>query len=321
MSKEGSGGSSAPIDSHAKPAGKPMSKPAGQRKRKFRYRKKALRCTWSGLPTDTPITPILTRGVEVLLGYNPDMWYTIGAEMHENPSDASKALHLHLWAERKDGKVVEFENEHLFDLSWDGETWRACHKGTYQAEYACKDGEYLSNIVDIAERVVAYKIRAHVPTDWRITAKDLEPYPWTKRFVDLYSAGWLDCRDPESRLIEWVWSEEGDVGKSQLARYLLDVFSATQMGGAKADIACCMKMNMDNGHYPYICIFNLCRFESKVSYTGLEALKDGFIFSSKYESTGARYPMPHVIVLANAPPDPAFMEEQVKRYRVTRVPC
>lgn len=59
-----------------------------------------------------------------------------------------------------------------------------------------------------------------------------------------------------------------------------------------------------NKRFPKIVLINIPRsFDDKyISYTGLEAVKDMFFFSGKYEGGMICGPSPHVMIFANRPP-------------------
>lgn len=101
--------------------------------------------------------------------------------------------------------------------------------------------------------------------------------------------------DPHPRHILWLYDTEGNVGKSEMATYLARNHGAFVTGNAKsADIAHAFKLNK-------IVVFDLSRNTDleKVNYGVIEDLKNGRIFSPKYESTVRFFPKPHVIVFAN----------------------
>ena len=53
---------------------------------------------------------------------------------------------------------------------------------------------------------------------------------------------------------------------------------------------------------PKVVLINITR-QGSVSYNGLEAVKDGIFFSSKYESGMCMFNSPHVIVFSNEEPE------------------
>lgn len=63
-----------------------------------------------------------------------------------------------------------------------------------------------------------------------------------------------------------------------------------------------------------VCLLNFTRtVEERVSYEGLEAIKDGIFFCGKYESKQVIYDPPHVICFANFLPDKeALSKDRIK---------
>jgi len=103
---------------------------------------------------------------------------------------------------------------------------------------------------------------------------------------------------PNDRKIVWYTDTIGGAGKTQFAKYLAVHYGALVLNNAKtADIAYAT-------NDPSIVIFNLSRtFENYVNYGAIESLKDGLIFSSKYESKMKLFNSPHVVIFANFDPD------------------
>lgn len=100
------------------------------------------------------------------------------------------------------------------------------------------------------------------------------------------------------RTIYWYYDPIGGTGKTHFGRHLMIHYDiAFFQGGKKADMA-------HSWRGEKICLFNFSReTEGHVSYDTLESLKDGLIFSGKYESGVKFYEQPHVIVFANWPPN------------------
>lgn len=141
---------------------------------------------------------------------------------------------------------------------------------------------------------------------------NLDKWPIMKDIAKRFD-GWPTLGD---RKIVWCWSEAANVGKSQLIRYLMDNRFAQLMGGRKQDVAAALKGARETMDYP-IAVFNLCRVESNhISYSALESLKDGFMFAPKFESEGMRFPAPHVLVCANAPPESELSKDECVRFEV-----
>lgn len=110
-----------------------------------------------------------------------------------------------------------------------------------------------------------------------------------------------------SREIIWVYDEMSEWGKSIWAAHMVDFCGGLMLGGKETD--------MLFGFYNYIKEKNECKIliinqtfsKDKVSYNGLESLKDGSFFNSKYESGQIRFPRPIIVVLSNNLPDMEMM--------------
>jgi len=117
-------------------------------------------------------------------------------------------------------------------------------------------------------------------------------YPFQQKILDLVNG------PPSDRQIVWVHDPFGNSGKSYMSKYLVDCKGAFYTNGGKAtDIA-----------YAYnsepIIIFDYVRDSKEyVGYGIMEQLKNGILFSSKYESGMRRFNTPHVIVFANFAPE------------------
>ena len=122
-------------------------------------------------------------------------------------------------------------------------------------------------------------------------------YDWQLEILDIIK------QEPDERKVHWYWSVEGGVGKSQFAKYLVAKHKAIFFEeGKKADIMklvfdtdmdCCdliiVDVPRDNGN--------------NVSYKSIESIKNGMIYSSKYEGGYKLFNSPHLIVFANKPPE------------------
>lgn len=132
---------------------------------------------------------------------------------------------------------------------------------------------------------------------------------WQQELVDR-----IPTMDTE-RKIYWYWEPKGGVGKTDLCRYLVLKHKAIVVGGRSQD----MKYAIINSDpKPNLIVVNIARGHS-VSYSGLEELKDGLFFSSKYESGMCIFPKPKIIVFSNNVPD--YEKWSADRYEVTRIGC
>ncbi len=101
--------------------------------------------------------------------------------------------------------------------------------------------------------------------------------------------------EPDDRTIIWVTDPQGGSGKSRLARHLIMEHGACLLGGRVQDMA----YQYDNER---IVIFDVSRAQAEYSdhlYTMAEALKNGTLVSTKYESEMKLFGPPHVIFFCN----------------------
>lgn len=128
-------------------------------------------------------------------------------------------------------------------------------------------------------------------------------------------------QDPDNRIIYWYWSKRGRMGKTTLARYLVDTYNnqVLYVDGKGADIKFGVQKFVENkSNRLRLCIFGFTRSkEDYVSYDAIEAIKDGIFFSGKYEAGMVRFNSPHIVVLANFPPKISALSAD--RWRIINV--
>lgn len=106
-----------------------------------------------------------------------------------------------------------------------------------------------------------------------------------------------DCI-PNPRRVTWYVDFEGNSGKTYLSKWLITHKDAVRFeNGKSSDVKFAYRGQK-------IVIFDLSRSqEDHVNYEVIESVKNGVIFSPKYESRCAVYMIPHVVVFANFEPD------------------
>lgn len=122
---------------------------------------------------------------------------------------------------------------------------------------------------------------------------DFIPRPWQKDLIDMLSL------PVHPRKIYWYWEASGNVGKSYLASYLaLNMNALVVTSGKTSDIA-----HAYDGQS--IVVWDLSRFQLEhVNFGPMEDMKNGRIFSPKYDSTVKYFDIPHVVIFANWPCPP-----------------
>jgi len=120
--------------------------------------------------------------------------------------------------------------------------------------------------------------------------------------------------EPDDRTIYWIYSKNGGMGKSTFCKYLAYTYNAVICGkGNYSDIINIMfNANMDDTN---LVVFDLPRNNgNKVSYSALEAIKNGMICNTKYETGNKLFNPPHILIFANDEPEWEAMSED--RFKV-----
>lgn len=152
---------------------------------------------------------------------------------------------------------------------------------------------FVKDYVDINKKKVT--IEAHVMREWQQTLNH-------KLLLE-----------PDKREIIFMVDKTGNQGKSWFARYYCDLHENAQIivPGKKADMAYVVRDECR--------VFFLDCPRSKqgefIQYDFLEELKNGYLFSPKYESRLKTFLTPHVVVLMNEQPDPHKLSAD--RYSIT----
>jgi len=109
--------------------------------------------------------------------------------------------------------------------------------------------------------------------------------------------------EPDDRSVFWYWETIGNVGKSAFCKYMFVKHNVLIVRGGKLADIMNIVFNTDMEKCRMI-IFDLPRGTgSKISYTSLEAIKDGFITNTKYETGCKAFNPPHLVVFANFEPE------------------
>lgn len=141
--------------------------------------------------------------------------------------------------------------------------------------------------------------------------------PWQQQLFDTLSL------PPNDRTVYWIWEGVGAVGKTSFAKHLLCTQRETIYveGGRAADIKYGVCQCIESTGYPKVVIIDVPRCSTGyISYQAIEGIKNGLIFSSKYESKTCIFPSPHVVVFSNQRPDGSKLSAD--RWEVlTILPC
>lgn len=122
-------------------------------------------------------------------------------------------------------------------------------------------------------------------------------YGWQKDILNKIES------TPDNRTINWYWDTEGNIGKSFLTKYIDLKYDIIIADGKKDNIFNQIRIHMELEKIPKIIVLDVPRHNIEyINYGVLEQIKNGLIYSGKYEGGKCRFPHPHVIIFANSPP-------------------
>lgn len=136
-----------------------------------------------------------------------------------------------------------------------------------------------------------------------------EPRGWQTEVVDIISS------KPDKRTIHWFWEPNGNVGKTTLCKWLVVKRDALMLTGKSADMFHML------AKYPKkrkVIVVDVPRSSLEyINYGAIEMVKNGLVFSGKYDSAQLVFNCPHVIVFANEPPKLENLSQD--RWHVVRI--
>lgn len=170
-------------------------------------------------------------------------------------------------------------------------------------KYCSKDGKFKDNFS--RNWKVKYKLI-------KINCiKEEEFYKWQKKVVKHY---YQDKEKPNDRVIYWIYDPVGCVGKTALCKWFVIEKDFGYLNNAKtADICFYAKENPKEGY-----VFDFCRSnEDKINYQAIESLKNGILFSAKYESGVLLMDSPMIFCFSNFEPDTSKMS--MDRWNIIKI--
>ncbi len=122
-------------------------------------------------------------------------------------------------------------------------------------------------------------------------------YKWQLQTVD-------KIKDDDDRTIYWMYESKGNVGKSALVKYLCVNNMALLLSGKSADMKYGLKSYEEKNHgFPGLVLIDIPRTVlDYVSYSAIEEIKNGCLFSGKYEASMCIFNSPTIICFANEAP-------------------
>ena len=172
--------------------------------------------------------------------------------------------------------------------------WTKTRNGKASIKYCCKEetrsGEIFTNI----------KLSKPIKV-----LKEDNLYDWQKEVIEMIK------EEPDDRKCYWYWENKGNRGKSALIKLLCYKYGAIVLSNKASDMKYgIVKYIEKHGAYPEIILIDIPRTSlDYLSYTGLEEVKNGCFFSSKYECEMVIGNSPHLIIFANEGPNITKMSE------------
>lgn len=173
--------------------------------------------------------------------------------------------------------------------------------GNYDLKYYCENhSEIYASKKQFIQDYIKYN---------RVTKK-LKAQPLRKWQAKLWNYLKLE---PDSREILFFVDRAGNTGKTWFARYYCELHegtSQTLLSGKLSDLA----LAYDENNRVLFVDVPRARLEY-FSYEFLEYVKNGLLFSGKYNSTTKKFDCPHIVVFMNEPPLEGKLSQD--RYNVT----
>lgn len=175
-------------------------------------------------------------------------------------------------------------------IHWEqAESLAACKK------YCKKEGKYIGTDIEDTRPLHVIQYDDYMKS----TYEQVHWYDWQQKILDICTS------KPSTRKVHWFWESEGNRGKSFLTKYIDWKYNAIIANGKQADVFNQYKSYLDTeGKQPTIAIIDIPRSHKDfVCYSTLEKIKDGLIYSGKYEGGKLRLIPHHLIIFANFEPD------------------
>jgi len=215
------------------------------------------------------------------------------------------------------GKEIgeEKETPHLQGYAQFPKKYRrtALSKHNQRISWRTADASKKSNITYCSkESEEAY---SEIFTNMRLPKKQNFPVfnkPWQLEILQIIST------DPDDRTIHWYWEDIGGIGKTTFCKYLDIHHNATCVPSKTNDAFHMIAKEVEAENLIDLVIFDIPRHAAdSINYGAIEAIKNGFLVSGKYEGLKCNFKSPHVIVFANQPPNERKMSAD--RWRIIEI--
>ena len=245
------------------------------------------------------------------VSYNKQVWFsTVQNELPDGAHiEMVRLLRRHIEYCKKDGAFAEFGTPPTSEASKQG-TRQDLVDFRASVQAGIRDGATLREKHPV--------VMARYPVFCRSVICDLSPPPalpnhnlraWQRSVVDFIDA------PVHPRRILFVVDERGNQGKSFLCEFLQQQRENVQVlePGKLADLAYVYEQTTK------ILLFDVPRSRTKyIDYSFLESIKNGRLFSTKYDSRMIRFERPHLVVFMNEAPDATALSADRYEYITIR---
>lgn len=184
--------------------------------------------------------------------------------------------------------------------------WEQCKNWNASVNYCKKENNYICKNEEktLEEQYDDYMHETYDGTTW---------HEWQNEILELIKT------PPDSRTVNWYYETKGGVGKSFLCKYLDWKYDTVICNGKADNVFNCLKNYIDNEKkFPKIVIMDIPRsMQDYVSYQAIEKIKDGLLYSGKYEGGRVRLLPLHLIIFSNE--EPKYSELSFDRWRVRMI--
>ena len=171
--------------------------------------------------------------------------------------------------------------------------------------YCSKDGDFQANFTP---KLTREDIKNMVAKEYEnVTWRD-----WQQNVIDIVD----ECKS--ARAIHWIWEPTGNVGKTFIAKFFALRTGTIICQGKSSDIFNQVNSAIDAGLLPKLILVDIPRVTLEyVSYNSIECLKNGLLYSGKYEGGICIFPAPTVVCFANERPDTKKLSQD--RWRIYKI--
>lgn len=153
--------------------------------------------------------------------------------------------------------------------------------------------EYCTKYKTRSGKIYSYGI--DIPTPIEVD----EPYGWQLEVMKIIKD------KPDKRSIYWFYEPVGNMGKTTLCKYLVVKHNALMLTGKSNDMYHMLSKHTDKRA---LIIVDVPRStQDYINYGAIEQIKNGLVFSGKYDGCQLVFNCPHVIVFSNEYPDVSKM--------------